>query len=840
MPTVKNYQDREKYIAYAKKVESDKGIPQNLLVGLLGAESAFREDIITGKKLSSAGAIGIGQFMPKTAKEYGIDPLDPYASIEAAGKYLTKSYKALGNWDDALRSYNMGVQGVKNVKSGKWKISKETADYVGRVYDNAKIFGEGINLPTQTYADKEPTNNITNFEPMGQMRNFASVPDLKEEPKEAVVTETESTQKLKERAFLEDYNRLIAQPQQQVAQQEEEVIPLMQDNTEEIFNDTSQFIDEGFAQEGGKFSYRRNNQPLETVRESTQVRNNFNPTLFSTTARNLTEQELRDKKTKEYQRIANERRVVREKANKNPLNQGLNIITNSSLNTRDNWAETAAGLESQFRVSDKPNFFDDYINPANMIGGMASNLGQSSKEARDSDSVLPYFTSVGAPLAVGALAGIGANSTKQFVNNVANPLAGTGDLTKSFSNIKRNVSDIKELNSFSKKYGYDETEGIKKYISALSSNKTDNLYKNTLNQHNTFIRGVSTNVENMPDEVKNYLTEKGIDYVKNPQQAAEYMATHVPPKTGYGRVWADGLEDKTDVIYTSNSAKTGEGYTYGDGYIVKVKKPTDYTSLERRDWINKNNPETFSKPSMDIGVNTGNFKSVVKTDYVPYESMTFQGKLNDLGKIRGQAEAQKLQNIAEKDLELLSLQEKLNASFKELQSKKITSDKYWEVNKEISSNITNRQEDLYKNFTGGKNINPYAHYLHYGDVGSKILEPVESFRITPDEWVNKSRAHKGEYTQGLSRLQEGGIIDDNEGQWKYPGEVTRISSPNITMKNVPYPVLGVADTGEQKMMYPNLDYTFKGANSVTEYPQLTAKEKQFLKALKNDRTRIHN
>ena len=37
------------------------------------------------------------------------------------------------------------------------------------------------------------------------------------------------------------------------------------------------------------------------------------------------------------------------------------------------------------------------------------------------------------------------------------------------------------------------------------------------------------------------------------------------------------------------------------------------------------------------------------------------------------------------------------------------------------------------------------------------------------------------------------------------------------MKGVNYPVLGISDTGDKKMMQPGKDYKFKG-NSVTEYP----------------------
>ena len=68
-----------------------------------------------------------------------------------------------------------------------------------------------------------------------------------------------------------------------------------------------------------------------------------------------------------------------------------------------------------------------------------------------------------------------------------------------------------------------------------------------------------------------------------------------------------------------------------------------------------------------------------------------------------------------------------------------------------------------------------------------------------------------------SQKKSGGVIEDDRGQWAYPGEVTKINSNNITMKGVNYPVLGISDTGDTQMMYPNREYQYEG-NSVTEYP----------------------
>jgi hypothetical protein len=82
------------------------------------------------------------------------------------------------------------------------------------------------------------------------------------------------------------------------------------------------------------------------------------------------------------------------------------------------------------------------------------------------------------------------------------------------------------------------------------------------------------------------------------------------------------------------------------------------------------------------------------------------------------------------------------------------------------------------------------------------------------------------YQNGLdfkpkSISKNGSVIKDDRGQWAHPGEVTEIGSNDITMQGVDYPVLGVSDTGDTQMMYPDQDYKFDG-EKVTEYPMAQA------------------
>jgi hypothetical protein len=80
------------------------------------------------------------------------------------------------------------------------------------------------------------------------------------------------------------------------------------------------------------------------------------------------------------------------------------------------------------------------------------------------------------------------------------------------------------------------------------------------------------------------------------------------------------------------------------------------------------------------------------------------------------------------------------------------------------------------------------------------------------------------YQNGLdfkpkSISKNGSVIKDDMGQWAHPGEITEIGSNQITMQGVPYPVLGISDTGDTQMMYPEQEYEFIG-DSVTEYPMM--------------------
>ena len=94
------------------------------------------------RAVSPAGALGAYQFMPATARQFGIDPMNEQQSREAARKYLTQLYTQFGNVDDALRAYNWGPGNMAAyVKTGYGAkgqpMPQETQKYVRAVQGNS-------------------------------------------------------------------------------------------------------------------------------------------------------------------------------------------------------------------------------------------------------------------------------------------------------------------------------------------------------------------------------------------------------------------------------------------------------------------------------------------------------------------------------------------------------------------------------------------------------------------------------------------------------------------------------------------------------------------------------
>lgn len=89
-------------------------------------ESAYRQDAV-----SSAGAIGLGQLMPATARDLGVDPRDPLQNLDGAARYLAMMLDTFGDPRLALAAYNAGPDAVRQY--GGIPPYRETQNHVARV-----------------------------------------------------------------------------------------------------------------------------------------------------------------------------------------------------------------------------------------------------------------------------------------------------------------------------------------------------------------------------------------------------------------------------------------------------------------------------------------------------------------------------------------------------------------------------------------------------------------------------------------------------------------------------------------------------------------------------------
>nr|WP_276612473.1 transglycosylase SLT domain-containing protein [Kineococcus vitellinus] len=117
------------YEAAFAAAEQKYGLPAGLLRAVAKQESGFNPNA-----KSPAGATGLMQFMPATARSMGIDPSDPFQAIDAAGKYLSQNLKTFGSVPLALAAYNAGPGNVR--KHGGIPPFRETQDYVQKITAN--------------------------------------------------------------------------------------------------------------------------------------------------------------------------------------------------------------------------------------------------------------------------------------------------------------------------------------------------------------------------------------------------------------------------------------------------------------------------------------------------------------------------------------------------------------------------------------------------------------------------------------------------------------------------------------------------------------------------------
>lgn len=140
------------YREIARQKAAKYGLIPEVFERQIQAESGFNP-----ASVSPAGATGIAQIMPTTAKGWGVNPRDPVASLEAAAKNMAAYIKTYGGagttdpvkvrsaYEKALQAYNAGPGSV-----GKY-FPAETKAYISKIigpdkfsFTDALASGQGV------------------------------------------------------------------------------------------------------------------------------------------------------------------------------------------------------------------------------------------------------------------------------------------------------------------------------------------------------------------------------------------------------------------------------------------------------------------------------------------------------------------------------------------------------------------------------------------------------------------------------------------------------------------------------------------------------------------------
>jgi soluble lytic murein transglycosylase-like protein len=120
----------KQYAALIGKAAVDNDLSPQMLARQIRQESGFNPNAV-----SSAGATGISQFMPATAREMGVtNPRDPSQAIPAGAQYLRQNIdKFGGSIPLGLAAYNAGPGRVERSGGDISKLPAETQGYVKNI-----------------------------------------------------------------------------------------------------------------------------------------------------------------------------------------------------------------------------------------------------------------------------------------------------------------------------------------------------------------------------------------------------------------------------------------------------------------------------------------------------------------------------------------------------------------------------------------------------------------------------------------------------------------------------------------------------------------------------------
>jgi len=542
-------------------------------------------------------------------------------------------------------------------------------------------------------------------------------------------------------------------------------------------------------------------------------------------------------------------------------------------------SEVTQSAPNRFRLfPNATNSIEDFVNPGIWLGQMEQGVADIPKNIRD-ENYLGAAMGVVNPLAMGALGAVGTKSTGQWLNNMANPLAGIVD-----ANTVKGLGN-KVLNNYGREAFTPMLDNVG--VEALGVGKQN---------IGSSVEGVENN---LVTQLRKELEEKGIIE----SQKTINFPWKEPIRKGV-EPWGYSNDNASLLPITGSKYKDVKGVIIGGKnpsymsdkeilmnsgeYDFKLRKANDLLIKEGKAPIYTEEMQKIIKDNRPV-LNDKNIKDAInhrdKIKYTyadPNASEEFIKSQRNryatwdmyLGKPQTQHPMYDISELtkSKKDIVYTIKEDFMNkpqietrlkgfigSIERDLPGKKWTKkgdswiipdeDKgmfgtmggfHWKVDKLNNGNykiIANDVWDIqpFKNRTIGNSDKLSGRLLN------KAIKPIQNIEVGKALGIGKPMNVKVGFeidgntkqiikTFGLGgavlgasalppELKHGGVIEDPMGQWAHPGSITKIPSNQITMEGVNYPVLGVSDRGHTQMMYPGEDYSFRG-KSVTEYPMM--------------------
>lgn len=795
MPTIKSYQNQKEKEQIAVNYFLSQGYSPEAVSGIVGNlvyESGLNTKVEGDIGLKGGSSFGIAQFRGQRLKnlknQYGDKWTDFRNQLEFVNQELNTTHKKAGNALKNTRdSYTAGqvFSDFYEIPAKKYKDNTARQKQVNRIYST---LGSSSQTPISDNAIANVNDYFNNLNaPVQTSEVVLDSPQEVVEEEEVPEKEDEDIKEVKQKTaeynFLKDYQNIINTPQQEAVVQEqvqEPVQPIA--NLQDIFTNVSNFIDSPMQQGG----FVRDNIP------------------------NLQPQELKNTKLspKNYLELYLQSPVYLERL-KNQGYPNPKNVANSRLN---NLRETGVYYQDP-----NDNFLEEsyrklsgYMD-ANQMGSMHNprNKKITINEKRDREHI----------------------GKQGFYNRDATE---AHELSHAIdAGFPSNTADEAQL--FRRLIGSELDEDFR------YEDREDMIRKKEYNDlpHDFLPK------ENKADinALRYILYKNGIyDTTKDGEFKKEHL-DKIKNNDFIKKRLKNNYKDE-DLIWLMNKIAQNDGQdrnVYGQqGGTIGNLTPAQTTDVEKqREWLNNWNANRV------IG------GQKINSNYqIPFSSDIYIDDLN-YGNNNRETTLGEFDTVSDRLILDTNYQSKKGIPAHELThryQKYLSPDLYKQyINEPISKALQNTQgsSEYHGNVDENQAELNRLRYIQ-GFRPDQTITPQNLQNYNPDEYNLKhfsqdqlinllnTTAYNPNNNDVYYAQTGGEVINDNNGQWNNPGSITRISSPNITMRGVNFPVLGISEqTGEKKLMLPNQNYFFENTESVIEYPQITKAEKAFLKEISN-------